>query len=600
VANHLRHHGGGGNDSRGRRRNNNNIVPCAICKGNTTGFVPVFIELGCGGAAGSGSQVVVGDGADSGVIDVDNDKEDKVNQDEEDAVEKLYDEWDGLWKELETLCGYTDQQHETTTSASSSVLERRGDREIAQICIAIDLTQPSPPPKSGTSQRGTLHHAEEGKQREVHDQIKHILNRLKAIQHDIRNKQSHRKVGGTNQHHQQQHLERLRAKISKLQSDNSELHRESSKLQESNNSLSAKLAESEKISSDFIVEMERSKLKYESLQKQHQQSHIENARLMAQYTNEKSTLTNTILKLRQQNTELMEDVSLENIKELEEVRTRYTKMTQAVHDAKLERNKTVLELTRKVQELEGRYKRETSEHDLLKCRMKEEQFAAIDRAERRCPTTNDDLAASMRKVAPSKHPMNVSSFGEESARSDAMIQQSSSSRTTSGNRALDVLNKTSSRKFPMHLDQPPPRRRHNPHHHHQNAVLHHRSTSSSLSSSPNEETDEVEPALNNGVQLLMRTGDIRHRSSKKKRRSEDTRSGRLDEGKENNESSNSSSGHTTMKSLRTDFLAERGGVATADSTATRRRATVVVVALNSPPSKRRGGIKSYFKPCNLK
>ena len=101
--------------------------------------------------------------------------------------------------------------------------------------------------------------------------------------------------------------------------------------------------------------MERLKLKYESLQKQHQQSQNEHARLMAQYNNEKSTFTNTIVKLRQQNKDLMEDVSLENIKELEEVRMRYGKMTQAVHDAKLERNKAVLELTRQVQELEGRY-----------------------------------------------------------------------------------------------------------------------------------------------------------------------------------------------------------------------------------------------------
>jgi len=611
VANHFRNHGGGGGGgNRGRRSNN---APCAICKGNTTGFVPVYIDLGSGGCNAHED-----DGMSSGEIDVDNDKESE-NKNDDDAEEKLNEEWDELWNELEKLCGYRDRDNDnindemlTTTGSSSSVVERRGDREIAQICIAIDLTQPSPPPKSGTSQRGTSR-AEEDERKRC-DKINNTLRRLKTIHHNIRNKPSCSKLGGATSQQQQRHLERLRAKLTKLQSDNSELHRTNSKLQESNTALFTQFTESEKISSDFTVEMERSKLKYESLQKQHQQSQNEIARLMAQYNNEKSTLTNTIVKLRQQNKELMEDVSLENIKELEEVRTRYAKMTQAVHDAKLERNKAVLELTRQVQELEGRYNREKSEHNLLKCRVEKERLTGRCEGTTSINRSGGDFhhsrgrdgssAAYTTKVAPTHR--SCASLSGESSRSDTFQQSRSSS-----NRALDALNMTSSRKFPMHLDQQP-RRRHN---HHQTAPVVSRSTSSSFH---NEEGEDESAVANNGVQLLMRTGDIRHRSSKK-RRSDDISSGssHTTTYRGNDETTSkdgynkyyekehvqigSSRGNMTMNYssssnnvLASNVASNVGGLSSESSS--QRRSTTVVVTLHSPSTKRQGGIKSYFKP----
>jgi hypothetical protein len=352
------------------------------------------------------------------------------------------------------------------------------------------------------------------------------------------------------------------------------------------------------------------KLKYESLQKQHQQSQNEHARLMAQYNNEKSTFTNTIVKLRQQNKDLMEDVSLENIKELEEVRMRYGKMTQAVHDAKVERNKAVLELTRQVQELEGRYNREKSEHDLLKCRVEKERLTgrcegttSMDRSGgdihySRC--RDGSTAVCTTKVAP-KH-----RISGESSRSDT-FQQSRSS----GNRALDALNMTSSRKFPMHFDQQP--RRH--HNHHQTAPVVSRSTSSSFH---NEEGEDESAVANNGVQLLMRTGDIRHRSSKK-RRSDDIKSGssHTTTYRGNDETTSkdgynkyyekehvqigSSRGNMTMNYssssnnvLASNVASNVGGLSSESSS--QRRSTTVVVTLHSPSTKRQGGIKSYFKP----
>ncbi len=607
VVNHLRNYGGGGDDRRrSRNNNNNNNAPCAICKGDTTGFVPVFIDLGGGSSGGYISKP-----QEKGVIEIDVEKEGEENNDEAKAEEeKLQEEWDELGHELEKLCGDNDYdddddddyEREMTTASSSSVVERKEDREIARICVAIDLTQPSPPAKSSDAGQRGNYRAEEEDQEELrehrkrnhnYDKIKRTLKRLKTIHHCITNIQSCKKMGGTNQHQQQRYLERLRAKITKLQSDNTELHRTSSTLQKSNTLLSAKLAESEKISSDFIVEMERSKLKYESLHKHHQQNQKENARLVAQYTNEKSTLTNTILKLRQQNKELMEDVSLENTKELEEVRTRYAKMSQAIHDAKMERNKAVLELTRKVDELERRCQQEKYDHQLLKCRMDEERFTRMSHIGSGTVRTeghgDGGAVATVRKVA-LKHQRGA--FLNETLVKSGTIQQRSS-----GNRALDALNTTSSRKFSMQVDHPPTRR----HYSHQNAPIKRHSTASS---SPNEEGDEENEVASKGVQLLMRTGDIRHRSSKKRRSNhtggieELTSSNEGHSGKENSNHSDCSNGTTTMTSLKSSNILESVGGIVSTELSSRGRATFVV-ALHSPSTKRQGGIKSFFKPTNM-
>jgi len=138
-------------------RNKPKNAKCSICKGATKGFVTVFLDLGIGDDKEDGGGKMPAAKSGGEVVNIDGDSDD----DQEDSLEKLLNLWDGLWKELESLCGADDNSSDEEEEEESVVANRRSDQAVANICDAIDLTQPSPPREKVQSDSTLLYNREQ-------------------------------------------------------------------------------------------------------------------------------------------------------------------------------------------------------------------------------------------------------------------------------------------------------------------------------------------------------------------------------------------------------------------------------------------------------
>ena len=359
VANHAAAGGG--------RRNTKN-AQCAICKGTTRGFVPVFVDLGDdnegdyyggGGGASASRNDGRGDSDGDGLIHIDGDYED------EDVLEKLADESDGLWTGLDTLFGNENADEEIVD------ITERSDGDVASICVAIDLTQrPSPPMRRNVDQAREFSAPSDAtqikKSVEERTRIQHILKRLKCIHDEIlgslqrpRQRHSHSPLATARQ------LERLKSKVLRLQSINADLNSHAKSLQTLNEKLCSTLDEFKRTASDATVEAERVILRYETLNKKYElmdesyRRHVDRSKL------DKNLLQNEITKLQAKYARLSDRSDLQDMREMEEIRAKYRKMSQEVHDLKSKNARLSEESERKEREWEVRYRKETERCDGL-------------------------------------------------------------------------------------------------------------------------------------------------------------------------------------------------------------------------------------------
>ena len=121
---------------------NTTCALCTICKGKTGGFVPVFVDLNnnhdgdYGGGGGGGG----GGGREGASWVTRNGGEGDEDEGDEDSLKKLMDEWEKLWKELEKLSG-NEYADEDVGDVDGNLTARSDRRDVASICVPIDLTQ---------------------------------------------------------------------------------------------------------------------------------------------------------------------------------------------------------------------------------------------------------------------------------------------------------------------------------------------------------------------------------------------------------------------------------------------------------------------------
>jgi len=362
VANHAAAGGG--------RRNTKN-AQCAICKGTTRGFVPVFVDLGDdhdgdyyggGGGASASRNDGRGDSDCDGLIHIDGDYED---EDENEVLEKLVDESDGLWKELDTLFVNENADEEIVD------ITDRSDGDVASICVAIDLTQhPSPPMRRNVDQARESSAPSDAtqiqKSVEERTRVQNILKRLKCIHDEIlgslqrpKQRHSHSPLATARQ------LERLKSKVLRLQSINADLNSQAKSLQTSNEKLSSTLDEITRTASDATVEAERAVLRYETLNKKYELMDESYRRHVDRSNLDKNLLQNEITKLMAKYARLSDRSDLQDMREMEEIRAKYRKMSQEVHDLKSKNARLSEESERKEREWEVRYRKETERCDGL-------------------------------------------------------------------------------------------------------------------------------------------------------------------------------------------------------------------------------------------
>ena len=347
VANH---HAGGGN----RKKNK---LACSICKGASRGFVPVFLDLDnddndIGGGGGRVCRIEGKSTGEDGAVDIDGD------------IENLVDEWDKLWNELETLCCGEQRGSENDDDA---VLMRtdRSDREVANICVAIDLTQSSSPPQEKKQTKPSSSAISLQKQmQQIHKQsrIKHILHRLKVIHTNVMNSQQ--SISSSTSNGRQ--TERLRSKVKSLLATNAELTSQTESLQTINEHTSNELDNMKRTVSDRTVELERKTIQYNKLSSQFNAMEGSYQKYMAQSSLQKKSLHEKIDKLQTEYAKLSNQVGLEDMQEMEEIRRKYTKMSQAVHDMKTKNSKLEKELRRKERDFELVYNKAKEESEKLR------------------------------------------------------------------------------------------------------------------------------------------------------------------------------------------------------------------------------------------
>ena len=129
-------------------------------------------------------------------------------------------------------------------------------------------------------------------------------------------------------------FERLKSKVLRLQSINADLNSHAKSLQTLNEKLLSTLDEIKRTASNATVEAERTVLRYETLNKKYElldesyRRHVDRSNL------DKNLLQNEITKLQAKYARLSDRSNLQDMREMEEIRAKYRKMSQEVHDLK--------------------------------------------------------------------------------------------------------------------------------------------------------------------------------------------------------------------------------------------------------------------------
>ena len=475
VASHSANGGGG----RGRR---NRHPKCSICKGIATGgFVPVFLDLGgydndmCAAVgSGGGGKMPTG-----GVVDnIDGD-------DDGDVMEKMLEEWNGLWNELEALTSPTtahgnegdDDENDIDMTDSSS-------QYVANICATIDLTQNTPPrrPEDANTTMSDQSSLEMQLQQlqQKQSRVQTILQRLRVLHDEIlcsqKQQQSAQMTSSSTTNNGQQ-LQRLKSKILNLKSTKSDLSSQNLSLQSTNDNLTKQMEQLQQTALDRTVEYERANTKRETLQSQFKSLEDSYQRYMAKSSLEKKMLNSKIQKLQGEYTKLSNKAGLQDLHEMEEIRTKYSKMTQDLHDAKLKNSRLQNEWIRREREWEARLAREEGKVGGLKKRVRmlmetvgRQQFggATLHKGGSSSTSARNEVGSAVGNTAQQQKTSNVLQRSQKAARvggaSDVRAKAASSCygagachvQQQRSSKAMEALGKAASEgKLSSQLKRPP-------------------------------------------------------------------------------------------------------------------------------------------------
>lgn len=275
-------------------------------------------------------------------------------QDYDEKLDQLTDEWDSLWKELETLhpeiVSSDDSKNDDKSKEedSSSSVWDHGLREVAAICANfIDLTQtksddddtPSQIPIS-SRQTPRDNQVEQKAQQQREEATHSILRRLKQLhceilelQLEMRNQQS---LSSSCTNITAQQTQKLRSKVIKLQSKNSDLTSQLQSLQSEFDNLEDKMESCRTKLTERTIETEAHKRNADkissefNLMEESYQKHVSKSNL------EQTALKSDIRRLQDQITKLSSQSGLQDLHEMEEIRRKYSKMSQDVHSLRSE------------------------------------------------------------------------------------------------------------------------------------------------------------------------------------------------------------------------------------------------------------------------
>jgi len=364
-----------------QRSRGNNKPSCAVCKTTCKEFVTVFVDLN----VASSSAVGTGGGGASANASADNGAHDmsqlEDNDENDDKLDQLTNEWDKLWKELEALHpgiiisksndDDDDSEVDNNDNNTSSAWDN-GQREVAAICANfIDLTQTNIDDDNDdsasqvpiTSRKRSRTQLEEKtpasplqqEARQQKEQQTHtILRRIKQLHCEIMQLQleitkqssssssSYSSSSTTTITTQQ--TQKLRSKVIKLQSTNADLTSQLQSHQSEVDTLTTKMESYQKSLTERTVETEREKRKADKLasefdlMEQSYQKHVSKSSM------EQKALKSDIRRLQDQITKLSSQSGLQDLQEMEEIRRKYTKMSQDVHSLRSENTRLMKRL----------------------------------------------------------------------------------------------------------------------------------------------------------------------------------------------------------------------------------------------------------------
>eukprot|EP00984_Skeletonema_dohrnii_P001664 scaffold543_cov79-Skeletonema_dohrnii-CCMP3373.AAC.3 len=378
-----------------QRNRGNNKPSCAVCKTVCKEFVTVFVDLNVASSsgAGTGGGGAVVNASAAGAHDM-SQLEDHDENDE--TLDQLTNEWEKLWKELEALHpdiiisksndGDDNSEVDNNDNNSSSAWDN-GQREVAAICANfIDLTQTNidddddgsafqvpitSRKRSRTQQDEKISSSSplEQEARQKKEQQTHtILRRIKQLHCEIMQLQLEITKQSSSSAYSSsstttittQQTQKLRSKVIKLQSKNADLTSQLQSHQSEVDTLTTKMESFQKSLTERTVETEREKRKADKLasefdlMEQSYQKHVTKSSM------EQTALKSDIRRLQDQITKLSSQSGLQDLQEMEEIRRKYTKMSQDVHSLRSENMRLMkrLEDEREVwrRELVGREK----------------------------------------------------------------------------------------------------------------------------------------------------------------------------------------------------------------------------------------------------
>jgi outer membrane murein-binding lipoprotein Lpp len=272
-------------------------------------------------------------------------------------LKKLVDEWEKLWKELEKLSG--NENADEDVGDVDGNLTARSIRDVASICVPIDLTQRTSPMCGVVdwirSSFAPSHAAQIQKTEEERMRIQHILNRLRRIHNRIFGRQQRpRPRCSPSQSAIGKQLVRLTFRVLRVQSINADLNLHAKSLQTSNERLSSTLDDMKRTASDATVEAGRAVLRYETLKKKYKSMDISHRQLV-----DRSNIDRMRLPSSGRSMQGCPSSPIYDMIEMEEICVKYHKMSQEVHELSSKNARLSEEINQKEREWEVRYQKET-------------------------------------------------------------------------------------------------------------------------------------------------------------------------------------------------------------------------------------------------
>ena len=327
-------------------RRNNKQPNCAVCKTACEQFVTVFVDLQLASSTARSSEISAPhpNNASAAAVAVAGDDNNILD----DKIEELTDEWDNLWKELEILHPQIISNSDNENNNNDvDQWDNGGQREVAAICANfIDLINDDDENDSDETQRTSSPSRMIGEDRntpssilqdddkEKEQQTHTILRRLKQVHRDIMQLYTTKQQSSLPMTTQQ--TQKLRSKLISLQSSNADLSSQLQSFQNDIDSLNTKLETSQKTLTERTVETEREKRRAVKLSTDFKLMEESYEKHVAKSAIEKSALRSDISKLQDQVVKLERESGIQNLAEMEEIRRKYTKMSQDVHELRME------------------------------------------------------------------------------------------------------------------------------------------------------------------------------------------------------------------------------------------------------------------------